>query len=54
MYADDTQLYMPCTAEDSEGAVSKIEDCVADVKKWMPCNFRKLNDSKTEFLVIID
>ena len=39
MYADDTQLYMPCTAEDSEGAVSKIEDCVADVKKWMSCNF---------------
>ena len=52
MYADDTQLYMPCTAEDSEGAVSKMEDCIADVKKWMSCNFLKLNDSKTEFLVI--
>ena len=57
MYADDTQLYIPCTAgktvkTDSEGAVSKMEDCVADVKKWMSCNFLKLNDSKTEFLVI--
>ena len=52
MYADDTQLYMPCTAEDNERAVSKMEDCVADVQKWMLCNFLKLNDSKTEFLFI--
>ena len=52
MYADDTQLYMPCTAEDSEGTVSKMEDSIADVKKWMSCNCLKLNDSKTEFLVI--
>ena len=52
MYADDTQLYMPCTAEDSEGAVSKMENCITDVKKWMSCNFLKLNGSKTEFLVI--
>ena len=37
------------TAEDSEGAVLKMEDCVADVNKWMSCNFLKLNDSKTEF-----
>ena len=29
-----------------------MKDCVADVKKWMSCNFLKLNDSKTELLVI--
>ncbi len=35
---------------DSE--LSRIEKCLCEVRKWMLNNFLKLNDSKTEFLII--
>ena len=28
-----------------------IEDCTADIRRWMSTNLLKLNDSKTEFIV---
>ena len=52
MYADDTQLYMSCKVVESEAAVLHMEDCVAEVKQWMKENFLKLNDSKTEVLLL--
>ena len=33
-------------------AISRIEDCVADIRIWMNDNFLKLNDDKTELLII--
>ena len=52
MYADDTQLYMSFKVEDGENARTRIEVCIEDVRAWMSSNFLKLNDGKTEFLVI--
>jgi hypothetical protein len=54
MYADDTQLYMAFEPTDPSVALSmeKIEACIADIKTWMAKNFLKLNDDKTEFLVL--
>ena len=53
-YADDSKIYIsfaPIQAE-SELTLSKTEACVMDVRSWMTSNKLKLNDSKTEFLVI--
>ena len=48
MHADDTQLYMSFKHEDS----TRMEASITDIRCWMSRNFFKLNDSKTEFLVI--
>ena len=32
--------------------MQKLEDCVADIRKWMSANFLKLNDDKTELLFL--
>ena len=55
MYADDTQLYLSFRSNDHESievAKSSIEHCVLVIKKWMASNFLKLNDDKTELLVV--
>ena len=55
MYADDTQLYLSFRSNDHESievGKSSIEQCVLAIKKWMASNFLKLNDDKTELLVI--
>ena len=54
-YADDTQLYATFDATNHvevARAVSKLELCVSDMKQWMNNNKLKLNDDKTEVLVI--
>ena len=55
LYADDTQLYMafkPIDVTSKCDAISRIEACVADIRIWMNDNFLKLNDDKTELLII--
>ena len=55
LYADDTQLYMafkPSDVISKCDAISRIEACVADIRIWMNDNFLKLNDDKTELLII--
>ena len=55
LYADDTQLYMafkPSDVTSKCDAISRIEACVADIRIWMNDNFLKLNDDKTELLII--
>ncbi len=54
-YADDHQLYLafsPNTSICQENAVSRMESCLDDVKQWMLANKLKMNDGKTEFLII--
>ena len=36
----------------TEIKVEKLEACVKDIREWMLSNFLKLNDSKTEFLIL--
>ncbi len=53
-YADDTQLYLafkPSIASSNEAKI-KMEACVNEVRMWMATNFLKLNDAKTEMLII--
>ena len=52
MYADDTQLYCSFKPEDFSEAVHKMEMCLEEMRNWMVRNCLKLNDEKTEFLVI--
>ena len=55
MYADDTQLYLSFDLNDAcdeTASRARIELCIKDIKLWMTVNKLKLNDDKTEFLVI--
>ena len=54
-YADDTQIYLsfrPCSIHSEINALSAIEMCIADVRSWFIINRLKINDAKTDFLVI--
>ena len=55
LYADDTQLY--CSFDPSipgarENAIEKLQLCIAEIQNWMTKNKLKLNESKTEFIVL--
>ena len=55
VFADNTQLYLsfyPMSSVSQDQASQAIEECIVDVRAWMRHNMLKLNDSKTEFLII--
>ena len=52
MYADDTQLFVPFKVEEYDEAMNRLEACVAEMRLWLSENHLKLNDEKTEFVVI--
>ena len=58
LYADDTQLYIsfqPGVSVSNETAISCLEACIKDIKDikaWVTNNLLKLNDDKTELIVI--
>jgi len=53
LYADDSQLYLAFEPESSEvKALNKMEQCIDHVRRWMASNFLKLNDDKTEFVIL--
>jgi hypothetical protein len=51
-YADDTQLYLAFDFDKQEEAVAQMEACIQDIRTWMKQNKLKLNDKKTELLII--
>ena len=54
-FADDTQLYLsfnPNSPTDQAEAVSTMKRCISDLRKWMYQDKLKINDDKTEFLII--
>ena len=52
-YADDHQLYLSFKPGPNElDATRNLEKCIADVRKWMLTHRLKINDSKTEFLLL--
>ena len=52
MYADDTQLYITFDLSDPSIVIEKLNLCISDIRTWMIKNKLKINDSKTEFLVL--
>ena len=55
MFADDTQLYVAFRLnmlDEQTDILGKIETCIVEIKEWMTLNKLKLNEDKTEFLVI--
>ena len=55
LYADDTQLYLSfnsSTQNNADTAVQKITNCISEIRRWMAVNNLKLNDDKTEVLVL--
>ena len=52
IYADDTQIYLRCDPLNPIPALNKIQECISDIRAWMINNKLKINDSKTEFLVL--
>ena len=54
-FADDTQLYKRLSLRNPQmcvNQVSSMEQCLQDVRLWMKCNKLKLNDSKTEVIIV--
>ena len=51
-YADDTQLYLSFDPKDEAAAKLQMEACIREIREWMSLNYLKLNDSKTEFVII--
>ena len=55
MYADDSQLYITLDPIDNshwDFCKDRIESCLKDIRQWMTKNFMKINESKTELLLI--
>ncbi|XP_028403429.1 uncharacterized protein LOC114526128 [Dendronephthya gigantea] len=54
-FADDSQLYIsfkPGSMVEESAAIKAMQDCIMDIRKWMLANKLKLNDDKTEFIII--
>ena len=55
LYADDTQLYVSFKVGDAVDlleAQRRVEMCIAEIKAWMVMFMLKLNDDKTELVII--
>lgn len=54
-YADDSQTYTFFTLKEPDSlqmAIQRLEECASDIRKWMALNKLKLNDAKSELLII--
>ena len=54
IYADDTHIYFSCPPVQAEMNtwIARIEACISDIRRWMQESYLKLNDDKTEFLLL--
>ena len=53
-YADDTQIYISVdpTQSNVNNAIEQIEACLDELRQWMSQNYLKLNNAKTEVIVV--
>ena len=54
-YADDHQVYLsfrPIPSTNQTASVAAIENCVAELRRWMISIMLMVNDSKAEFLIV--
>ena len=52
IYADNTQIYCSFAIDSLDEVLNSISDCISDIRSWMITNKLKINDDKTEFLLI--
>ena len=52
LYEDDTQLYGSFYPNELPDLINRFEHCIAEVKTWMKVNKLKLNDKKTEVILL--
>ncbi|XP_067654146.1 uncharacterized protein [Haliotis asinina] len=52
VYADDTQILESFHPSELNESLQRIADCTLDIKSWMTTNKLKLNDTKTEALLV--
>ena len=52
IYADDTQVYCATDLSEPQEDLKRIIACVSDIRTWMIHNKLKINDDKTEFLIL--
>ena len=50
VYADDTQIYCCFDNQNMDISMTRVENCVSDIRSWMIRNHLMLNDTKTELL----
>ena len=56
LYADDSQLYLSFSYTNPshlDTTISRLQECITVIRRWMTVNFLKLNDDKTEFILFI-
>ena len=51
-YADDIQLHVSAPPENMKYAINSAENCISDIMSWMLVNRLKLNNDKTEALLM--
>ena len=51
-YADDSQLQKSASPRDIPYLIQSMQECISDVKSWMTVNKLKLNDDKTEVMLV--
>ena len=51
-YADDHQIYGGCKPNLLDMASESMEKCIADISRWMQSMHLRMNDSKTEYILI--
>ena len=54
-YADDLQIYLSFKLGiemDKECCINNLQICIAEIRVWMCTNLLRLNDKKTEFIMI--
>ena len=52
IYADGMQVYLSFNLKTSSTAPQKLNYCLLDIQSWMLKNKLKINDDKTEFLIL--
>ena len=55
LYTDDTQVYLsfkPSIPSSKHECIAKIENCIEEIGIWMTHNLLKLNNDKTEFILL--
>ena len=52
IYADDTQLYLCSNPKNPSTSLEQLRTAISDIRTWMITNKLKINDDKTEFIVV--